>query len=181
MPIHMKKFIDPRQWTILTWAAVALWLLCAVLGNFPPSSSPEFLDPVVTEKVTEMGVLIGWPLVWYERYWTGRGQLVRTSWNFAKLLANAVAICVTLSALIYFLQAYAIKLSIRAMLGATAVVAMLLALIRYMAVNDHAMACYYVITCVYFCPPIVVILLRARRRRSRQSAATEQTDEREQR
>ena len=178
--MHLRKFFAPRRWTILTWAVTSLWFLGALLGNIPTSPSTDFLDVVADTPLyrdtgaTRVMLSTGWPLDWHDQNWTLQGQLVATRWRLQQLLLNVLAVCITLVTLIYLLQTYVNRISIKGILGGTAVVAIILVLGQYMAVKGHGLAWNYLINCIYFCPPILAIMLGSRGWLRRKLAATEQ-------
>ena len=144
--MNLRKSFAPARWTILTWVVTTLWFLGALLGNIPTSPSTEFLDfvadtPLYRETgATRVTLPTGWPLDWRDQTWTLQAQLVFTRWRLQQLVLNVLALCITLSTLIYLLQNYANQISIKGMMSGTALVAIILAFGRYMTLHDHGLA-----------------------------------------
>lgn len=155
--------MNPKNWSVLCWGLLALWLVPFFFGSIPFNAAPV-PDGVVkqlaggTDVVVYNGWRVGWPLPFVE--------ISRINANGAKVreydpvigLLNLVLVLATLAGIVVVVQTWFGQFSIRALMLSIAGLAVLIILTQAMFSGASHNLRTAILMTVYFSPLVAGII-----------------------
>ena len=162
---------DPRKWNCLCWLLLLLWCLPSVPGNIPfdvaiPEPGPIELPDGTRAYAYDQIHVIGWPFGYLEIKKSPNAPVKRT-FRFTKLLANVVVIGATLAGIVFSIQTFIPKFSIKTLLAFVTLIALLFPIGSIVfATNNYYLQTGFMMA-IYFAPLIASVpaFIYSRRRR----------------
>ena len=152
---------NPRKWNALCWVTLLVWLLPALPGNIPfdtdiPEPGPIEMPNGMTAYAYDQTYLIGWPFTYLEVSKSPNTPPTKTYRPF-KFIVNLILIAATLIGIIYSIQTFIPKFSIRTLLIMITSVALLFPIGNWILSTEN----YYIQTgfmmFIYFAPLVAII------------------------
>ena len=155
-------FLNPKKWNVVCWLLLLLWLYPSVLGNLP--FEPE-LDEFDSSKQSAAGsqfvdyghvYVMGWPFGYFEIATQKLKPPVRT-YKPVMFVLNCVLVIATLTSLIYAVQKWLPRFSIRMMLFGMTIVAVLIAIGQVVFSTDYFYLQWGFMMAVSFSPIVAAL------------------------
>ena len=123
--------LNPAKWSVVCWAMLLLWLYASIVSNVPiePASNAIELGDQLPDGSNyasyDQTYIAGWPFGYFEIASQGSNPPVRT-YKPRYAIINLVVIAATLFALVYAVQNWIPRFSIRTMMAGVAITACIL-------------------------------------------------------
>lgn len=145
---------NPRKWNAICWVLLLIWLAGSVIGNYPfESPSPDpFVAPNGTAVTSfEYFHVVGMPFWYLETRHVPNKPPTKTL-DTLLLLLNIALISATLVGIIYSVQVFIPKFSIRTIFVVITLVALIFALGRIVSASQSFFAINFFAYGMYFSP-----------------------------
>ena len=152
---------DPRKWNALCWLLLVLWCLASIQNNLPldgeiPEAGPIVLPDGSRAYAYDQTRVIGWPFT-YLKIQTSPGAPVTKTISFIKLLSNVLIVFATLAGIVFSIQTFIPRFSIKTLLGFVTLIALLFPIGSVVfATNNYYLITGFIMT-IYFAPLIASV------------------------
>ena len=166
--MQLDKF-NPINWSLHCWVLFSFWLMATVWVNIPwfPSTvdlangDHPFAKHLVSDG--EFYLHAGWPHPYLERKYQGQSATITNQWMWDGLATNILLALPTLYMLVFVLQYWLPRLSLRTIFIAIAIVALVIqvGVTMFSGINSREAAIRYqlFLISIYHSPLVIGIVL----------------------
>ena len=152
--------LSPKKWTLPCWILLALWSLIGIGNNIPYSNSRTISQHVASlpddqpAAVYDVQSSLGFPFSYLEQLINPKTGQTKTSFHLFWLALNIALVALVLIGLVWTVQTWFFRFSVRGFLIATIVVAIVIAVgVKVFSFNSRYLQATYVYS-IFFCPLI---------------------------
>lgn len=153
---------NPKKWNVFCWLFLLLWLLPSVFGNLP--YEPEFSDHTSIELPNggtaiayDRSYLIGCPFTYLEIAKSQNTPPTKTYYP-SYLIFNLIFVALTLFGIIYSVQTFIPKFSIRTLFIATGCIALLFPVGNLVFASENYYLQIGFLMSIYFAPLVAMLV-----------------------